>query len=186
MMRGGSGSMRRRWRHVVRTALVNYVVGVVLRRRGRRLLLLQALNCTMNVLASCRSRQTRGVTTTSRSIGGIALVSEVLGVSTGVRVLLLQVHGHGAHGASSKWCSAGHPQPLHLLLLLVLVARRHVAILTCGAVVPTRHRRVSIASSYFLHSLLILERLPHQTFGLRVLKGAVSDGTPPRHLVTNR
>ena len=175
---GSSGSMRRRRRHVMRAALVNYVLRVVLGGRGCRRLLLQALHRTVDVLArGGRSRQTRGVATssTSRSIGRIALVSEVLWVSTGVRVLLLKVHRHGAHGASGEWRTTGNSQPLQLLLLFVLVTRRHVAILACGAVVSARHRRVSIASCHLLHSLLILERLAHQTFCLRVLEGAVSD-----------
>lgn len=153
-----------------------------------------ALQRTVYVLATRGGRRqtSREATRSSsaRDIGGVALVAEVgwVGVLRIIRfrhfvvgVMLYRRHRGGRPAGEGR--SACHTEPLHLLLGLVLVARRHVTVLACGAVVGDG---LAVAATDLLHSFLVLQCLPHQTLGLRVLQRAVADGAPSGHLLTHR
>ena len=167
VVRSSCSRMRRGWRHVMSTALVNNILGVVLCCRSCRLLLLQAMQRgAVYMRASCSGSQSGGVTaSTSRSVRWVALITEVLWVATRLGMLLLKVHRHWAHWAPSERCPTRNSKSLHLLLLFVLVTRGHVPVLARRAIVAAGagHGRVrSCASSrHFLHSLLILEGLAY-------------------------
>lgn len=96
----------------------------------------------------------------------------------------LLVYRHGGGGAARKGSTTGDPVSLHFLLSLILIPRGHVTVLTRRAAVAGDG--LPIASTYFLHSFLVLERLPNQTLCLRILQRTLSDGAPSRYLVPYR